>query len=278
MMTPPFPMRLGISSYTYPWAIGVPGYPSPARPMTRLDLLDQAVALGVRTVQFADHMPLHRLSDAELDALRRQADERHLEIELGTSGIERVQLMRYLDLAVRLRAKLLRTVTDTATHRPSPSEAVHLLGPIVPELVRRGVTLSLENHDRFNAPTLRRIVEDVGSPFVTICLDTANSLGCSEGPDLVLETLGPRTSCLHVKDYTIRRLPHRFGFIIEGAVAGRGNLDLPRWLTRLRAMGRDLSVILEQWPSPELTIEATIEKEAAWAQQGIAYLRQLVSD
>ncbi len=271
-------MRLGISSYTYPWAIGVPGYPAPAHPMTPLVLLDRAVALGVRTVQIADYMPLHLLSDAEVDALRRQADERRLEIELGTAGIERVQLIRYLDLAVRLRAKLLRTVTDTATHRPSPSETVHLLGPIVPELTRRGVTLALENHDRFNAPTLRRIVDDLGSPYVTVCLDTANSLGCSEGPDVVLETLGPRTSCLHVKDYTIRRLPHRFGFLIEGAPAGRGNLDLPHWLTRLREMGRDVSVILEQWPSPEITIEATIEKEADWAKQGAAYLRQLIPD
>jgi sugar phosphate isomerase/epimerase len=274
----PFPMRLGISSYAYPWAIGVPGYPAPARRMTPLGLLDRAVALGVRTVQFADYMPLHDLSETQLDILRLQADERRLEIELGTSGIERVQLIRYLEIAVRLRAKLLRTVTDTATHRPSPSEAVHLLGSIVPELVRRGVTLALENHDRFTAPTLRRIVDDVGSPFVAICLDTANSLGCSEGPDLVLETLGPRTRCLHVKDYTIRRLPHRFGFIIEGAAAGRGNLDLPRWLTRLREMGSDVGVILEQWPSPEPTIEATIEKEAEWAQQSVAYLRQLVSD
>ena len=27
-------MRLGISSYTYVWAAGVPGYPTPDRPMT----------------------------------------------------------------------------------------------------------------------------------------------------------------------------------------------------------------------------------------------------
>src|SRR5665213_3286258 len=57
-------MPLGISSYTYPWRVGVPGYAAPPHPMTPLNLLDQAVALGVRLVQFADHTPLHRPADA----------------------------------------------------------------------------------------------------------------------------------------------------------------------------------------------------------------------
>src|SRR5665213_3069149 len=115
-------MPLGISSYTYPWRVGVPGYAAPPHPMTPLNLLDQAVALGVRLVQFADHTPLHRLADAELDVLRRQADERNLEIEVGTSGIEREHLLRYLEIAARVRAKLMRTVTDTATHHPTQRE------------------------------------------------------------------------------------------------------------------------------------------------------------
>jgi 3-oxoisoapionate decarboxylase len=271
-------MRLGIGSYTYPWQVGVPGYPAPAQPLTPLAVLDRAAALGVHVVQFADHQPLDRLSHPELELLRRQAQERNVEIEAGTSGIGRDHLLRYLDIATRVRARLVRTLTDTATHRPTPRETVQLLAPLVPELVRRGVTLALENHDRFSTATLRQIVDDLDSPFIGLCVDTANSLGCSEGPDLVLETLGPRLSCLHVKDYTVRRLPHKFGFIVEGAPAGQGDLDLPRWLSRLREMGRDGSVILEQWPAPESTPEATLKKEETWAVQGIAYLRQFVSD
>jgi sugar phosphate isomerase/epimerase len=270
-------VRLGISSYTYPWQIGVPGYPPPPRPFTPLDLLDRAAALGVHVAQFADHLPLDRLAGPALAGLARQAAERGVEIELGTSGIGTEHLIRQLDVAARVGARLVRTVTDAATHRPTPRECVQLLAPLVPELARRGVTLALENHDRFRAATLRQIVDEIDSPAMAICLDTANSLGCSEGPDVVLETLGPRSSCLHVKDYTVRRLPHRFGFRIEGAPAGQGDLDLPRWLERLREMGRRGSVILELWPPPESSPEATAAKEEAWARQGIAFLRQFIA-
>ena len=47
-------MRLGIGSYTYSWAVGVSGYPSPPQPLTHSQLLDRAVRLGVRVVQFAE--------------------------------------------------------------------------------------------------------------------------------------------------------------------------------------------------------------------------------
>jgi hypothetical protein len=50
-------MRLGIGSYTYAWAIGVPGYPPPPPPLTPQALLDRVAELGVRTVQLADNLP-----------------------------------------------------------------------------------------------------------------------------------------------------------------------------------------------------------------------------
>ena len=271
-------MRLGIGSYSYVWSVGVPGDPLPPRPMTPQNLLDKAAALGVHVVQFADHMPLHRMSDAELNTLRERADEHGIEVEVGTSGIGRGHVLRHIDIAARVGARLVRTVTDTATHHPAPREAVDMLTAIAPELERRGVTLALENHDRFKAITLRQIIDDVGSPCVGICLDTANSLGCSEGPDLVLENLGPRTCCLHVKDYTTRRLPHRFGFLVEGCPAGAGDLDIPKWLARLREMGRNVNVILELWPGLEPKLEDTIAKEERWATQSIAYLRRFIHE
>ncbi|NTW36601.1 MAG: hypothetical protein HGB17_10810, partial [Syntrophobacteraceae bacterium] len=50
-------MRLGIGSYTFPWAVGMPGH-RPAQPMTALDLLDKATQLGVGVVQICDNLPL----------------------------------------------------------------------------------------------------------------------------------------------------------------------------------------------------------------------------
>jgi hypothetical protein len=62
-------MRLGISSYTYVWSVGVPGFPAPSQPLTPMGLLEKAVQLGVRVVQIADNLPLHRLTTTELDTL-----------------------------------------------------------------------------------------------------------------------------------------------------------------------------------------------------------------
>jgi len=104
-------MRLGISSWTYPWAIGVRGFPAPDRPMRIADLLDRAAALKVGVVQVADNLPIHELDSAELRDARDQAVSLGLKIEIGTRGVEPAHLLRYLKLAVRFDATLFRTLT-----------------------------------------------------------------------------------------------------------------------------------------------------------------------
>jgi sugar phosphate isomerase/epimerase len=114
---------------------------------------------------------------------------------------------------------------------------------------------------------------DTDSHAVGVCLDTANSLGCGEGIDHVLDTLAPYIVNLHVKDFIVRRPPHDKGFIVEGVPAGTGILNIPAVLRRMRG---DVSAILEQWPPPEADIEASVAKEQLWAEQGIRYLRTLI--
>jgi sugar phosphate isomerase/epimerase len=138
--------------------------------------------------------------------------------------------------------------------------------------------LGIENHDRLSASALAEIVDRISSPAVGICLDTANSFGALEGPQWVVQTLGPYVVNLHLKDFTIRREPHMMGFRIEGAPAGQGLLDVPWVLDQLRAFGRDVNVILELWPPPEPDVAATIAKEAMWRAASIRYLRTLIPD
>ena len=129
-----------------------------------------------------------------------------------------------------------------------------------------------------SAQTLLGIVRRLESARVGICLDTVNSLGCLEGPEIVVGVLGPYAVNLHVKDFSLRRLTHNMGFLVEGRPAGQGRLDVPWLLRQLRATGRDPNAILEQWPPPENDLEATIVKEAAWAEESVAYLRALIPD
>ncbi len=271
-------MRLGISSYTFVWAVGVPGYPAPARPLTPEGLLDKASELGVRIVQIADNLPLDRLSERGLDALLGRATEAGIELEIGTCGIEPENLRQYLRLAIRLRSSILRTVIDTPQKDPTVLETVQTLAPLMAEFEQAGVDLALENHDRFDAATLKSILDRVGSPILGICLDTANSIGCVENVTTLLNVLGPKVVNLHIKDFVVFRPGHKKGFVVEGRPAGQGQLDIPTILASLRELGREVNAIVELWPAPEATISASIAKENEWARQSVRYLRQFISD
>jgi 3-oxoisoapionate decarboxylase len=269
-------MRLGIGSYTYGWSVGVPGYPPPPRPMTAAGLLGRAAELGVRVVQIADNLPLDRLGSDELAALARDAGRLGIDLEVGTRGIDPALLRRYAGIAARLRSPILRTLIDTAVHRPDPDEVVETLRSVMPDFERLGVCLVIENHDRFRADILADILDRVGSPQAGICLDTANSIGCVERLDTLVAVLGARIMNLHLKDYCIFRLPHHNGFIVEGRPAGRGQLDVPQLLGAIRGLGRDPNFILELWTPPEATPAETVAKEEAWARESVGYLRQFL--
>src|SRR4051794_9360137 len=111
-------MRLGISSYTYVWSIGVPGFAAPKQPLTARGLITTAVALGVGVVQFADNLPLDQLSSVEIEQLASLAREHELRLEVGACGIEASHLRKYLNLAVRLQSPLVRTLIDTDNCQP----------------------------------------------------------------------------------------------------------------------------------------------------------------
>lgn len=271
-------MKLGISSYTYSWSVGVRGYPLPPEPLTAPNLLDRAARMGVHVVQIADNLPLHRLSESELDSLKKRAEGLGINIEVGTSGIAHEHLRTYLQLAKHFKSPVLRLVMDTAYHRPPVDEVVDTLKAIVPEFEQADVCLAIENHDRFASNILNGILERVGSTHAGICLDTANSFGALEGPEVVLQTLAPWVVNLHVKDFIIYRASHRLGFTIEGHPAGKGRLDIPWLLNELRSNNRDPNAILEQWTPPAEKLEDTIARECKWAEESVLYLRKLIPD
>ena len=55
-------------------------------------------------------------------------------------------------------------------------------------------------------------------------------------------------------------------------------LDIPWLLRHLRAAGRNPNAILELWPAPESSVDATINKEEEWARTSVQFLRTLIPD
>lgn len=265
-------MRLGIGSYTYPWAVGVPGS-RPDTPMGVLDLLHRAVELGVEVVQICDNLPM---SAAMVEQVANRAGELGLVIELGTRGIDPNHLQQQRAFAQRLGSPFLRVVMDTSEHHPSPDEVVNTLVPLMPQFHAAGVSLAIENHDRFPARVLRSILDQIGSAHVGICLDTANSLGCLEDINTVLDALADRVLNIHVKDVVARRVESNLGFVIEGKPAGQGQVDIPSLLARFRGRSPTPSITLEQWVPPCDDLNQTIAREAEWARLGVNYLKGLL--
>ncbi|AQG79246.1 sugar phosphate isomerase/epimerase family protein [Spirosoma montaniterrae] len=266
-------MQTGISTYSYPWAVGVPGY-WPEHPLTALELLDRAARLGAQAVQFGDNLPLHRLSADDWLALRARARALGLHIEVGTRRLTVDNLRTYLGLAAEAGSPFLRVVIDDGDYKPSEQDVVSVIRAVLPVLADTNVVLALENHDRFAARSLERIIQQTNVERVGICLDTTNSFGAAEDVHTVLSVLGPYTVNLHAKDFVCERVTHKMGFVVEGTRPGTGRLDLADALRHLTPFGRCQTVTLEQWPPFRDTLAETIAIEADWAETGVNWIKQ----
>jgi hypothetical protein len=265
-------MILGLSSYTYGWAVGVRGH-EPANRFDEHDLLVQVRAHELKLLQIADNLPLETFVPERLRALREHAKAGGVQLEVGAGGLTTQRIELYAQIARSLGAKLIRFVIDDSAGGYHPEL------PIIITTIRDslssldGLLLAIENHDRFTAADFRRIVDRVGEPNVGICLDTANSLGAGEGLETVVAALAPVTFNLHIKDFQVKRLAHMMGFTVTGCPAGAGMVYLPRLLEELRRFDRCRSAVLEQWTVPEDKLEQTIAKEREWAHSSIKYLK-----
>ncbi len=260
-------MKLGLSSYTYPWACGVPGH-EPDRPLSAIDLCGRALRLGLKVVQLCENVPLHRNQISTIKDLG-------LEVEIGTRGLMGEYLAEAAGLALELGSPFVRLVIDRDGHEPSPDQTIQLLRGHLKTLPSQ-LQIALENHDRFSANTLAGIIEAAGPERVGVTLDTVNSFGALEGPEATVRTLAPYVISLHLKDFTIDRIPSQMGFVISGCPAGEGRLDIPWLLDSLSAAGRNPNAILELWTPARATLAETIACEEAWAEKSIDTLRRFI--
>jgi len=268
-------MKLGISSYTYTWAVGVPGS-IPAKPLTAFGIVDKATTLGIKIVQIADNMPVEKLSDTELVKLRSYAESKGVSLEMGGRGLTIRHTIRCLEKADIICSPLLRMVIDTADYEPDTDSVISLIRDLLPEFRKRNIKLAIENHDRLKAREFEKIVLETDPEIVGICLDSVNSMGSGEGFGTVSEILAPYTINLHVKDFSIKRVSHKMGFVIEGCPAGKGMLNIPELVRNIDHFSRCRSAILELWTPPEKSFEKTIVKEEQWALESVQFLKTML--
>nr|WP_234705843.1 TIM barrel protein [Sinorhizobium meliloti] len=225
-------MKLGLGSYAFRWSIGIKDL-QPVRPMTAMEVLEIAHAHGLSVVQYADNLPLDRLTPAQQLALRERAHSYGMALELGTQSFDVEELGRYIPIGERIGSGILRVALDAADAQIPVHELAAQIREILPDGKRSGLRFAIENHFNYPSPRMVELLEAVADESLGVCLDVANSICAGEWPMTTIRMLAPYTINLHLKDYRItprslwRRLPYPWHAAWRGPGGDRGNPRVP---------------------------------------------------
>lgn len=268
-------MKLGLGSYAFRWSIGI-GDQQPDQPMTAMEVLDIAHRHGLSVVQYADNLPLDRLSVDEHLALKARADEYGMTLEVGTQSFDAEELARYIPIGRRIGSNILRVALDAADAQIPVPELAAQLRELLPDGKAAGLRFAIENHFNYPSPRMVQLLDAVADDALGVCLDVANSICAGEWPMQTVRMLAPYAINLHFKDYQITPDPHGVGFRIHGTPLGEGRAELAEVLAALAGRDPDMSVILEHWLSRSDDMAATRRLEHDWLDRTVAAARRLV--
>jgi sugar phosphate isomerase/epimerase len=282
-------MKLAIESYCYHRFFGE-WYPDiqrdPGRRMTTWDFLQRAHELDVAGVSLDAHY-VESLDDVFLARLRETLDEYNLELVWGWghllglhSGEDREaakDLVRHLGIARRLGAKVMRICGGGWRTRPeSWTEHKNKLVPLLRELIgpaeQHGVVMAMENHLDLTTEQMLEIMTTIDSPWLGVCLDTANNLRLLEDPVAAAAALASFARATHVKDLAAYRGNPRTPYFWPSVVSGEGAVDIPEIFRLLTQAGYSGLLALEiDYLHPKYGGD-----EDRAVTESVAYLRSLL--
>ncbi len=179
----------------------------------------------------------------------------------------------------RFRWALERTLalglTDLMLHAgflpPPDAEDRHRMLDVLARVgqlaAEKGVIVAFETGQE-TAELLRRTLDDLKAPNLKVNFDPANMLLYDMGdPIRAVEILGPDIRSVHVKDAKRPNVPGRWG---EEVPLGRGEVDIPRFVRALKAVGYAGPLIVER----EVGDRAGRLRDVA---HGLAFLRECLA-
>jgi 3-oxoisoapionate decarboxylase len=261
--------RIGLGTYAFFWQLS----DRVSAPLSLEQAIRCTADLGIELFQICDYAPLQAMTDARLDDVAATARAASVTLEIGTKGIRTPHLLRFLDIARRLDATLVRTMLTSPGHSPTPSQAEALLRQALPAYERAGVRIALETYERVPTAELVGVVDRIGNPFLGICSDPANTVAALEQPRAVIEAVAPHVINMHIKDFAFSRKPGWVGFSLSGAPLGDGLLDYDHMVQTIRPAQHDINQIIEHWLPWQGDEAQTIRQEKRWTQHSIDYLR-----
>ena len=230
--------------------------------------------LGGSVFQICDYPAVFSMPDDELVALADYADQLGIRLELGTRGVSVSHLARALRVAQALRAPLVRSLLFAQNESRSEHSAEQDLLQIIPDFEQAEVLLALETYEQVPTERLVSLVERVGSDWLGICLDPANSVAALEKPDEVIERCAPYVRNIHLKDFAFSRNEGWVGFVLSGARLGEGLLDVDR-VVEVSRTRPGVSIIVEHWLPWQGDPASTVDMEKRWTDIAVNYLKGL---
>ena len=230
---------------------------------TPLQYLDYCATQKVQVVHFSEIRFLGSLDHDNLVAVRRRATELDLQVEIGmrsicptskmfdaSQGSAEQQLTKMIDAATVIGSPIVRCVLGSADDRkPGPietriQETAHVLHNVRSKAVNAGVKIAIENHaGDMQAFELKSLVEQAGSDFVGVCLDSGNPFWTMEDPHVVLDVLHPYVLTSHMRDSAVWNVPE--GVAVTWVQMGRGNVDIDSYIDKYIGLCPGKAVSLE---------------------------------
>jgi sugar phosphate isomerase/epimerase len=233
-------------------------------------LVEGAHALGLEVLQICENARPLGVSEAEWLRVVAHGADLGVEVQIGAKTLDPAVIERYLDRALATPSRMLRAVLEEENSHQPPGRAEldALLAAVYPMLERRRARLAIENHFDIPSEMLAAAVAPYPADTIGFCVDTANSLRNFESPAAVMDLLGPRAFCYHLKDFSVAG--HLLGFAVGGAPLGQGRLDVD-WF--LRAIPPGSLVCLENWVPATGDLEHDIREDERWLRLSLDALK-----
>lgn len=257
---------IGLGTYAFYWQ----WHPTAVDPLSLAGMLRKTTDMGCDLFQICDYGPLDEMDDSDYRGIARLADSLGIQLQLGTRGLERSRLERYLELAAISETDVVRGMV----RREEADHAVDLLREVVPLFERQGVVLALETYEQVETERLIDIVKLADSDNVGICLDPGNSVASLEAPREVIAATAGLVANLHVKDFQFSRQDGWVGFTYAGAKLGTGMLDHEYMLAKVDPVRNGIDMIVEQWVVWQGDHESTLAVENEWNEHSVNVLRK----
>jgi len=227
-------------------------------------LIDYSASLKLDSLFISDLDALESKDDAYLKKTRAHAEEKGLQIHLGTWSICPTSVSfrknwgtadEHLSLGIRcakaLGSPVLRVVLGNRDDRNTPggieariADTVAVLRAHRSECLDAGVKVAIENHaGDMQAWEVVSLIEQAGKDFVGANLDSGNALWTMEDPIASLEVLGPYALTTSLRDSAVWESAN--GATVQWTAMGEGNTDLEAYFERFASLCKGVPVHIE---------------------------------